>query len=92
MADYTSVTPVPYEDLLEPVPNYQMDPGHHHPSTATANGLVNSGTAVPHEPAGDEEELEAEEVAESKMDYLQVQSDHGNGTFYENRSLTPKNS
>ena len=72
MADYTYVTPVPYEDLLEPTPNYQMNEGHH-PSTATADSQVNSGTAVPHEPTRDEEELEAEEVAESKIDYLQLE-------------------
>ena len=82
MADYTSGTPVPYEDLLEPVPNYQMNQGHH-PSTVIAD-LANGGTAAPHEPTQDgEEELEAEEVAESKVDYLKVTADHGNGTFYE---------
>ena len=68
MAEFTSVTPVPYEELLDTVPNYQTS--QEHPSTAHTDQRGSGPVAGAS--AGDEEELEAEEVAASKVDYLQV--------------------
>lgn len=83
MAEYTSVTPIPYEELLESAPNYQMSQGH--PSAAHAdqrNGGPEGATSAEHLDDGDDEELEAEEVAQSKVDYLQVPISHDTTTVY----------